>query len=76
MSYRLNALAIAAILLLLLLLVNSHRVQVQVFFITAFFPLGGVMAACIGVGVAITVLFLSLGRSYKKLLFKAKKNIT
>lgn len=73
MSYRLNSLAIAAVVLVLLLLVNSHRVPVQILFISANFPLGGVMAACIGIGVGLTILFLSLGRSYKKLIFKAKK---
>ncbi len=73
MSYRLNSLAIAAVVLVLLLLVNSHRVPVQILFISANFPLGGVMAACIAIGVALTILFLSLGRSYKKLIFKVKK---
>ncbi len=73
MSYRLNALAITAVLLVLLLLVNSHRVPVQILFISANFPLGGVMAACIGIGIALTILFISLGRTYKKLIFKAKK---
>lgn len=73
MSYRLNSLAIAAVVLVLLLMVNSHRVPVQILFISANFPLGGVMAACIAIGVALTILFLSLGRSYKKLLLKAKK---
>lgn len=73
MSYRLNSLAIAAVLLVLLLLVNSHRVPVQILFISANFPLGGVMAACIGIGAGLTILFLSLGRSYKRLIFKAKK---
>lgn len=76
MSYRLNTLAISAIVLVLFLLLNSHRVQVHILFISAYLPLGGIMAFCMALGVAVTVLFLSLGRSYKKLLFKAKKNIS
>jgi uncharacterized integral membrane protein len=73
MSYRLNFLAIAAILLVLLLLVNSHRVPVQLFFVSANFPLGGVMAVFMGIGVGLTLVFLSLGRSYRKLLIRTKK---
>ena len=70
---RLNALAITAVLLILLLLVNSQKVQIQIFFVNAFLPLGGIMAACIAIGVGLTFLFLSLGRSYKKLLHRVKK---
>ncbi|MBN8222443.1 MAG: LapA family protein [Spirochaetes bacterium] len=70
---RLNALAIAAVLIILLLLLNSHKVQIQIFFVNASLPLGGIMAACIALGVALSFLFLSLGRSYKKLLHRVKK---
>jgi uncharacterized integral membrane protein len=73
MSYRLNSLAIAAVVIVLLLLINSHRVPVQILFISTNLPLGGVMAACIGIGVVLTILFVSLGRSYKKLLLRVKK---
>lgn len=73
MSYRLNTLAIAAFVIVLLLLVNSHRVPVQIFFVSANVPLGGVMATCIGLGVALAIVFSSLARSYRKLLFRAKK---
>jgi uncharacterized integral membrane protein len=73
MSVRLNALAITAVLLILLLLVNSHKVPVQIFFVTTNLPLGGVMAAFIAIGVGLTFLFLSLGRSYKKILHRLKK---
>jgi uncharacterized integral membrane protein len=73
MITRLNALALCAILLILLLLLNGHRVQVQIFFVAGYLPLGGIMAACFATGVGLTFLFLSLGRSYKKLLHKVKK---
>ena len=75
MSLRLNVLAITTILLVLLLLVNSQRVQFQFFFITTHVSLGGVMAFCIAIGVGLTFLFLSLGRSYKKLLHRVKKHM-
>lgn len=75
MPHRLNALAIAAVFLVLLLLVNSHRVPVQILFISANFPLGGIMAVCIAIGMGLTLLFLSLGKSYKKLVFKDKKSL-
>lgn len=71
---RLNILAISAILLILLLLLNGQKVQIQIFFVNAFLPLGGIMAAFMAIGVGLTFLFLSLGRSYKKLLFKLKKS--
>ena len=70
---RLNILAVAGILLILLLLLNSQKVQIQIYFVQAYLPLGGIMAACIAVGVGLSVLFLSLGRSYKKLLHRVKK---
>ncbi|MCS6972447.1 MAG: LapA family protein [Turneriella sp.] len=68
MTYRLNILAIASVFLVLLFFLNNHRVPVQVLFISANFPLGGLMAFCVGVGVVLTLLFLSLGRSYRRLL--------
>ncbi|MBS0618039.1 MAG: DUF1049 domain-containing protein [Spirochaetes bacterium] len=73
MSIRLNALAIAAILLVLFLLVNGQKVPVQIFFVSVYLPLGGVMAAFLAIGVGLTFLFLSLGRSYRKILLKLKK---
>lgn len=75
MPVRLHALAFSAILLILLLLVNNHRVQFQFFFVNTHVPLGGLMAACIAIGVGLTFLFLSLGRSYKKLVSKIKKHV-
>lgn len=72
---RLNALAILAILLILFLLVNSQKVQIQIFFFNAYLPLGGIMAVCIAIGVGLTFLFISLGRSYKKLLHRVKKKL-
>lgn len=73
MSIRLNALAIAAILLVLLLLVNGQKVPVQIFFVSVYLPLGGVLAAFLAIGVGLAFLFMSLGRSYKKLLLKFRK---
>lgn len=75
MSYRLNTLAIVAVFLTLFLLLNSHRVPVQIFFIHSILPLGAVMAFCIALGIVLTMLFLSLGRSYKKLYLKLKKKL-
>jgi uncharacterized integral membrane protein len=72
MSYRLNTLAIAGILTILLLLINNHRVQVQIFFVSAMVPLGGIMSFCMASGVAMTLLFLSLAKSYTRL---AKKKL-
>jgi uncharacterized integral membrane protein len=74
MPVRLNVLAICAVLLILFLLLNGQKVQIQIFFVQAYLPLGGIMAACIAIGVGLTFLFLSLGRSYKKLIFKVKKS--
>lgn len=73
MSWRLNALAITTILFILLLLVNGHKVQIQILFVQANLPLGGIMATCIAIGVALTFIFLSLGRSYKKILHRLKR---
>ncbi len=75
MPIRLNVLAISALLLILFLLLNGQKVQIQIFFINAHLPLGGIMAACIAIGVGLTFLFLSLGRSYKKLLHRVKKKM-
>lgn len=75
MSWRLNALAITTILFILLLLLNGHKVQIQILFIQAHLPLGGIMATCIAIGVALTFLFLSLGRSYKKILHRLKRAV-
>lgn len=72
-SIRLNILAISAILLILLLLLNGQKVQIQIFFVNAFLPLGGIMAAFMAIGVGLTFLFISLGRSYRKLLHRVKK---
>lgn len=72
MSYRLNTLAIAGIMIILLLLINSHRVQVQIFFVSALIPLGVIMSFCMAAGVAMTILFLSLAKSYTRL---AKKKL-
>lgn len=76
MSIRLNVLAISAVVLILLLLLNGHKVQVQIFFVSASVSLGGVMAACIAIGAGLTFLFLSLGRSYKKLYAKIKRSVS
>ena len=76
MSWRLNALAITTILFILLLLLNGHKVQIQILFVQANLPLGGIMATCIAIGVALTFIFLSLGRSYKKILHRLKKHVT
>lgn len=74
MPVRLNVLALSAVLLILLLLVNNHRVQFQFYFVSTHVPLGGLMAACIAIGVGLTFLFLSLGRSYRKLIHRIKKH--
>ena len=73
MPWRLNVLAVVTILFILLLLLNSHKVQIQILFIQAHLPLGGIMATCIGIGVGLTFLFLSLGRSYKRILHRLKR---
>lgn len=73
MSWRLNVLAITTILFILLLLLNSHKVQIQILFIQTHLPLGGIMATCIAIGVGLAFLFLSLGRSYKKILHRLKR---
>ncbi len=70
MSYRLNALAIASILIVLMLLINNHRVQVQILFVNTLMPLGAIMSFCIATGVAMTFLFLSISRSYMRLVRK------
>lgn len=70
MSYRLNALAIASILIVLMLLINNHRVQVQVLFVSTLMPLGAIMSLCIATGVALTFLFLSISRTYLRLVRK------
>lgn len=69
---RLNVLALLFILLVLLLLVNSQKVQIHIFFVQTILPLGGIMAACVAFGVVLTLLFFSLGRSYKKLVARLK----
>lgn len=74
MPVRLNVLALSAVLLILLLLVNSHRVPFQFYFVNTHVSLGGLMAACIAIGVGLTFLFLSLGRSYRKLIHRIKKH--
>ncbi len=73
MPWRLNVLAIITVLFTLLLLLNSHKVQIQILFVQTHLPLGGIMATCIGIGVGLTFLFLSLGRSYKKILHRLKR---
>lgn len=73
MSWRLNVLAIATVLFILLFLLNSHKVQVQILFIQAHLPMGGIMATCVAIGVGLTFLFISLGRSYKKLVHRLKR---
>jgi len=70
---RLNALAISAILVVLLFLVNGQRVPIQIYFVSTHASLGVIMAASVAAGVALTFLFLSLGRSYRKILSKIKK---
>jgi uncharacterized integral membrane protein len=70
MSYRLNALAITSILIVLMLLINNHRVQVQVLFVSTLMPLGAIMSLCIATGVGLTFLFLSISRSYLRLVRK------
>ncbi len=71
---RLNILALSAILLVLLLLVNGQKVQIQIFFIQTIMPLSVVMAVCVGIGIALTLLFLHLGRSFKKMVARIKKS--
>ena len=73
MSWRLNALAITTILFILVFLLNGHKVEIQILFIHARLPLGGIMATCIAIGVVLTFLFLSLGRSHKKILHRLKR---
>lgn len=67
MSLRLYIIGTAFLVLLLLFLVNTHKVTFHFFFIETQVSLSSVIFTSLLAGLGISMLFMSISRSYKRI---------